>query len=77
MIRNNNTENKTRIPHKYKVGDKVLMSIPGIQRKMAASRTGPHMVTRVFTNGTVRIKRGAVSERISIRRIIPFENDTT
>ena len=34
--------------------------------------SGPHTVTEVYTNGTVRIQRGSISERINIRRITPY-----
>ena len=70
--RNNDRENKNRIPHQYQPGDKVLLTKPGIQRKMSAPRTGPHNVESVYTNGTVRIRRGAVSERVNIRRLTPY-----
>ena len=33
---------------------------------------GPYVVTSVSTNGTVRIQRGSVNERINIRRLTPF-----
>jgi hypothetical protein len=70
--RNNERENKTRVPHDYKVGDKVFLQKPGIIKKLSSPRTGPHQILEVYNNGTVRIQRGAISERVNIRRIIPF-----
>ena len=60
-------ENKKRIPHKYKEGDKVLLTKPGILRKMSTPRTGPYLVQQVFTNGTLLIKQGAVLQRVNLR----------
>ena len=70
--RNNRRENKTRIEHTYRVGDRVLLERPGILRKMSTPRTGPHKVEAVYTNGTIRIRKGVVSERVNIRRVHPY-----
>jgi len=51
---------------------KVLLRQDGINRKAAEKFTGPYEITQVHTNGTVRIQRGTVSERLNIRRIKPF-----
>ena len=72
MVKNNARENETRLPHEYKVGDKVLLAKPGMLRKLSVPRTGPYLVQAVYTNGTLRIKRGAISERVNVRRVIPF-----
>jgi RNase H-like domain found in reverse transcriptase/Reverse transcriptase (RNA-dependent DNA polymerase)/Integrase zinc binding domain len=68
----NSQENQKRIPHTYKIGDKVLLELPGKVRKMSAPREGPYDVVHVSTNGTVRIKRGAVIQRVNIRRLTPY-----
>jgi hypothetical protein len=70
--KSNQKENKSQIPYEYKVGDQVLLETPGILRKMSKPRTGPYPVTNVQKNGTFRIQRGIVSERVNIRRITPF-----
>jgi hypothetical protein len=69
-------ENASRISHDYKVGDKILLKKPGKHlRKLEAPRPGPHTVTAIYTNGTVRIQKGKVNERLNIRRFFPyFEN---
>ena len=72
MERNNKKENKSRIDHSYQVGDKVLLDKPGILRKMTIPRSGPHKVEAVYANGTIRIRKGIVSERVNIRRVHPF-----
>ena len=68
----NARENAKRQQHTYKVGDKVLVEKPGIIRKMSAPREGPYVITKVYTNGTVRIRKGAVNEQINIRRLTPY-----
>ena len=77
IIKNNIRENKSRIYHEYKAGDKVLLTKPGIVRKLSAPRTGPHEVLGVYPNGTVLLQRGVIQERVNIRRITPYFEDTT
>jgi hypothetical protein len=76
MARNNRRENASRITHDYKVGDKILHKKLGKHLiKIEAPRTEPHTVTAIYTNGTLRIKKGNVNERVNIRRLFPyFEN---
>jgi hypothetical protein len=71
--RNNQRENNSRINHQYSVGDKVLLQKPGILRKLSVPRTGPQKIIKVYTNGTVTIQRGAIKERVNIRRITPYQ----
>jgi hypothetical protein len=59
-------ENASRIQHKYKVGDQVLLDKPGLLRKSTQPRTGPHTVTKTYQNSTVQIKRGAITERVTL-----------
>jgi hypothetical protein len=73
MGSNNRRENVSRISHDYKVGDKVLLKKPGQHlRKLEAPRTGPHTVAAIYTNGTLRIQKGKVNERVNIRRLSPY-----
>ena len=65
-------KNKLRIDYDYAVNDKVTLKKDGVLRKAEDKSTGPYVVTQVHTNGTVRIQRGSVSERLNIRRIDPF-----
>ena len=32
----------------------------------------PYLVTQVFSNGTVRLQRGSINERLNIRRLTPY-----
>ena len=70
--RNNVRENRDRIPHDYKIGEKVLLRKEGILRKLSAPREGPYKVTKVYNNGTVALQKGVVTERVNIRRITPY-----
>jgi transposase InsO family protein len=70
--KSNAQENATRISHDYQVGDKVLVEKPGKIRKMSQPRTGPFEIIKVHTNGTVRIRRGNVTEQVNIRRLTPY-----
>ena len=64
-------ENKSRVDYDYKTGDLVYITKDGIMRKLDVPKLGPFPITDIFTNGTVRIQRGAVNERINIRRLEP------
>ena len=54
--RNNAKENKSRIPHQYKVGDKVLLRNATKTGILKSPRKGPFMIEHVHTNGTVQIR---------------------
>jgi hypothetical protein len=73
---NNARENKGRIDHGYKVGQKVLLRKEGILRN-AESRwhKEPKLITSVHTNGTITVQCGNKIERMNIRRVKPFEED--
>ena len=68
----NQKENRKRISHVYKTGDKVLLHKPGILHKMSTPYSGPYEVQQVFPNGTMSIINGAVVQRVNIRRIVPY-----
>jgi len=70
--KSNTNENKQRLDWDHKVGDKVLIVKKGIIRKLEDPNEGPYTITQVHTNGTVRIQRGAISERLHIRRLHPY-----
>ena len=64
--------NKRRIDFDYAVGQKVLLTQDGIPRKLEDKNNGPFVITQVHCNGTVRIQRGTINERLNIRRLIPY-----
>ena len=73
---NNQRENAKRIPHEYQIGDNVLVRI-GTENKYERPYSGPHPILAINDNGTVRLQKGAVSETVNIRRIIPFVDENS
>ena len=65
-------ENRFRVDHDYAVGDKVLLTDKDVHRKLNCPTKGPYEITQVYTNGTVRVSKGAVNERVNIRRCTPY-----
>ena len=74
MIRQNNQrENKSRIPYRYKKGDKVLKKAQDNLPKFGTTPwEGPYTIQLVNENGTVAIQKGKRIETINIRLIKPF-----
>ena len=68
----NQRENPNRQHHVYHVGDLVTLEKPGIVPKMDRPCTGPHEVLQVFTNSTVRIRRGVIKETVNIHCVTPY-----
>ena len=64
-------ENRNRVDYDYQIGQRVYVVCDGIFRKLDGPKFGPFPITDIFTNGTVRIQRGSVNERINIRRLEP------
>ena len=71
--KDNERENSKRVPHVYSPGDRVLIEKSGIVNKLATPRTGPYTVEHVHDNGTLTVRKGAVTDRVNIRRCSPFE----
>jgi hypothetical protein len=77
-IENNAKENKKRLEHKNKVGDKVLLVFKPYEwcnnPKISPSTyvRGPFKITQVMANGTVKIQCGAYVDIVSICRITPY-----
>jgi transposase InsO family protein len=69
---NNRRENLNRVAHEYRAGEKVLLKIPGIQRKLNQPREGPHRIEQVNANGTLVIRKGAIAQKVNIRRVVPY-----
>lgn len=72
MSKDNARENSKRVDYKFTIGDKVLLTKPGILNKLATPRDGPYTVEQVHNNGTLDISKGAVLDTINIRRCIPY-----
>jgi len=70
--KDNARKNARRIDFDYAVGHKVMIRKDGYIRKADKKYLGPFTITQVHMNGTIRIQRGTMSERINIRRVTPF-----
>jgi hypothetical protein len=70
--RYNERENKGRKNYDYEVGDRILLTDARKRSKLSPPREGQNLVEQVFTNGTILIQRGALSERVNIRRVTPY-----
>ena len=70
--RNHRNENKSRIPHEYKKGDKVLVTIMRKHTKLATPQEWPYEIVSVNANGTVWIQKGAVTDTVNLQRVTPY-----
>ena len=71
MDKANLRENQNRVDYDYQVGQQVYVIRDGIFCKLDGPKLGPFPITDIYTNGTVRIQRGSVNERINIRWLEP------
>jgi hypothetical protein len=69
-------QNAQRRRYDYAINQKVLKKVHD-PTKLGIRTSGPHIVKQVHVNGTITIQlRPGVTERINIRRIIPFREDS-
>ena len=61
-----------RLEHEYRVGDKVPLEKTRNNLQLFAPRTGPYRITEIYANGTVRLQRGVINERVNIRRLTSY-----
>ena len=76
ILQNNRRENEKRIPHDYKVGDKVMVRQQPGRKHGSHKYTGPFTITFVNNdNGTVQLQKtatqGGVIETWNIRNLDP------
>ena len=65
--------NQRHINYDYYIGQQVLKYDNTIKGKLTVKTSGPFEIVRVHVNGTVTIQlRAGVTERINIRRTIPY-----
>ena len=57
------------------LNDNVLIYKDGIYRKLDGPFLGPFKIIQIYTNGTVQIQRGIITERINIRWLTPQTAD--
>ena len=69
---NNNKENSRPIPHSYHIGDKVLYHAEPLAKFGINAYKGPNNVVKVNNNGTVHMRKGALTDTVNIRNIHPY-----
>ena len=69
IAKNNARENKQRIPHTYRVGDRVMLNMKD------TPFDGPFTVRHVNDNGTVVLQMGSVLDTWNIRNIKPYNEN--
>jgi hypothetical protein len=78
ILQNNKRENATRLPHNYSPGDRVMIKRNPNRKFDSPAYLGPHTVTQVFDNGTVKLSKatngGAVFETWNIRNLVPCKD---
>ena len=72
LLQNNERENRSRKDHVWRVGEQVLINRDILQRKFLPKRDGPYTITKVYSNGLVQVQKGIVLQKLSMRRLIPY-----
>ena len=75
ITKSNKCGNKKHIPHTYSVGDKSMLEKPSITKIMLKPQIGQHTVTKLYSNGTLKIKRGLIQECVNILCVTPYRDD--
>jgi len=70
--KNNQRENSKRKEHHYQIGDQVLFAAERRIKFGINPYEGPYEIVQVNENGTVRIRKGAVTDTVNIRLIKPY-----
>ena len=74
LINKGNTrENKKRKTHEYKTGDKVLLRNAWKTKFNHNAYLGPYTITAVRDNGTVRARKGRITDTFNIRNLTPYK----
>ena len=71
--RGNERENKNRVPHEYKIGDKVLLKNAWKTKFNQDAYIGPYIITAVRNNGTIRARKSNVTDTFNLRNMTPFK----
>ena len=61
--------------HDYEINDQVLIYRDVACHTLEGPFIGLYTVVHIYTNGTVNIQYGKVTERINIRRLTPVSAD--
>ena len=73
--RDNNRDNKHRVDYDYKVVDNFMLT-NHTAHKYETLYNGIFVITKCFTNRTVKLQCGAIQTKYNICRIKPYKWDT-
>ena len=73
MLTNNKRENKNRMDYEYRIGQQVYIKQEQSRKYGTDAYNGPHTVTRVHNNGTVRVRFGNIEDTYNIRHLEPLK----
>ena len=77
QIKDNTRENRGRSHYEYSIGERVMIVKRTDERTgklIDCEHEGPFVITRVYNNGTVRIRRTGFTEPLNIRRLKPYKD---
>ena len=66
-------ENTNKIDHNYRVWDKVMTKM-SLANKYETLFRGPYEIVQTWENGTFTLQTGAVTQRINIYNIEPYND---
>ena len=69
----NERENRNRKNHTYKQGDKVLLKNAWKTKFSQDAYIGPYVITAIRNNGTVRDRKGRVTDTFNIRNLTLYK----
>ena len=69
---NNQRKNDKRLAHEYQVGDLILYHVPTTNKYGKSPWQGPYKILRVYDNGTIQVRMGALTDRVNICNIRPY-----
>lgn len=73
QVKDNTRENKGRSNYEYTIGERVMIVLDESTSKLLdCNHKGPFVITRVYNNGTVKIRRAGFTEPLNIRRLNPY-----
>lgn len=70
---NNIKENAKRIPHQYKLGDRVLLKTDSNRKYGKDPYEGPCVILQVNDNGTIKYQKKNLIDTINIRQVHPYK----
>ena len=71
--KNNKKENSKRLDYEYKIGQKILVETYSKTKFGQAEYVGPYPIVTINNNGTLRYKKGLITDVVNLRKAVPYE----